>query len=429
MATVAGRPVMTSRVALAGLIGNALEWYDFGLYGLLAPVLASRFFAAGDRTAALLGVYGGFAAGFAMRPVGALVLGRIGDRRGRRPVLVASIALMGLATASVAFLPGYRTLGVWAAVLLVATRLLQGFSVGGEFVGSVTYLVEAAPQRRRGFAGSLANLGATVGMLLAAAIAALVTRGGGHAAAWAWRLAFLGGGLLALLGLRLRRHLPETADVSGLSAAGEPLRLVWRNARGVFLWAVAFTSGYGIVNYLTMVFLPVFAHEFGHAGESQALRVNAAGQALALLLVPAAGWVSDVWLRRRTLLGIAFLIEAAFAAVAFRWAASASAAGLWAAQLGVAALLSLVMGAAPAMLAEQFGAAYRVSAHAVAFNLGIGIAGGAAPLVAVALIRWTGAPLSPAWFLAAAALLAACAALALPDRSRAPLAAARELSG
>jgi MHS family proline/betaine transporter-like MFS transporter len=112
MATASGRWAATRRVVLAGMISNALEGYDLGLYGLLAPVLAARYFPAGDPIAALLGVYGGFAAGFAMRPIGAVVLGRIGDRRGRSRVLVLSVALMGLATAAVALLPGYRTLGL-----------------------------------------------------------------------------------------------------------------------------------------------------------------------------------------------------------------------------------------------------------------------------------------------------------------------------
>ena len=119
------------RITLAGAIGNLLEWYDFGLYGLLAPLLAAKFFPGHDRLASLLGVYGGFAAGFAMRPLGAVVLGHLGDRVGRRFVLALSVLLMGVSTVAVGLLPTYRTLGVWAPVLLIGVRLFQGFSVGG----------------------------------------------------------------------------------------------------------------------------------------------------------------------------------------------------------------------------------------------------------------------------------------------------------
>lgn len=148
-----------SRIALAGALGNLLEWYDFGLYGLLAPVLAARFFPGHNRTAALIEVYGGFAAGFAMRPLGAVILGHLGDRRGRRFVLILSVTLMGLATAAVGILPTWQQVGIAAPILLILVRLFQGVSVGGEFVDSVTYLVEATPQRRRGLAGSVANIG------------------------------------------------------------------------------------------------------------------------------------------------------------------------------------------------------------------------------------------------------------------------------
>lgn len=414
----AQRGMPARRVIIAGLVGNVLEWYDFGLYGLLAPVLATHFFPSGDRIAALLSVYGGFAVGFAMRPIGAAVLGHWGDRLGRRFLLGLSIALMGLATAAVGVLPTYAALGVWAPVLLVLTRLFQGFSVGGEFVGSVTYLVEIAPPGGRGLAGSVANVGATIGLLLAAAAAAYAIGGGDGA----WRIPFLLGGLFALVGYLLRRHLPETLPQLQQPAmprrASAPLRQAWREARRPLLITIVFTSGYGIVNYISMVFLPTFAHEFGHVAEAAALRVNTFGQGLALLVVPLAGWVSDRFFRRRTLLVAAFLSEAIVAGFAFHWTLTGGLAGLWPAQTLLAGLLAVVMGTAPAFLSEQFDPVYRVSAHAVAFNIGIGIAGGTAPLLALALIGWTGHPVAAAGYMSVAAALAAVSALALPNRGQ-----------
>ncbi len=422
----------TTRVVLAGAIGNVIEWYDFGLYGLLAPVLASLFFPSHDKIAALLAVYGGFAIGFAVRPLGAIVLGRVGDRQGRKFVLVLSVMLMGAATVAIGLLPPYTAIGIWAPILLIAIRLFQGFSVGGEFVGSVTYLVETAPQDRRGIAGSVANIGATIGMLMAAGAAALATS---HANAFRdlWRVPFLFGGVLAIAGYMLRRQLPpDPADAeaakparapAGKSSAGErwPALQAFREAPRTMLFALLFTCGYGVSNYLVMVFLPTFAHEFAHVSDAAALRINTAGQALVLLVAPLAGWASDRYLTRRAMLALAFALQAAVTWASFTWVAHLGLPGLWAAQMLLAGLLAVVMGAAPAMLAEQFERGYRVSAHALVLNLGIGIAGGTAPMVGVALIRATGSNMAPAAYLAAACVASAIAALFLIDRSRKPL--------
>lgn len=428
-----------TRVVIAGAVGNIVEWYDFGLYGLLAPVLASFFFPSHDRIAALLGVYGGFAVGFAMRPIGAVVLGRTGDRRGRQFVLVLSVVLMGVATVAIGVLPSYQAIGIWAPVLLMLIRLFQGFSVGGEFVGSVTYLVEAAAYDRRGIAGSMANIGATIGMLLAAGAAAL-TETYARSSPELWRVPFLFGGLLAFLGYVLRRHLPrEIVEVDGDSAAAvseeseEAVRETRAFARMIARWpalqafremphtmitALLFTCGYGVSNYVIMVFLPTFGREFANISEGTALQINTAGQALALAVVPLAGWMSDRWMRRRTLLATAFLLQAAVAWELFALVTKSGTSGLWAAQMILAGLLSLVMGAAPAMLAEQFPRGYRVSGHALVLNAGIGLAGGTAPFVSVALIRAFGTRMAPAVYLIFACLVSGAAVLMLYDRSR-----------
>jgi MFS transporter, MHS family, proline/betaine transporter len=412
-----------SRVILAGAIGNLLEWYDFGLYGLLAPVLGSLFFPSHTPLASLLGVYGGFAVGFAMRPLGAVVLGYLADRVGRKFVLTISVALMGVATVAVGLLPTYAAIGIWAPVLLIAVRLFQGFSVGGEFVDSVTYLVEVVPQGRRGIAGSVANLGSTAGMLLAAGVAAAMTTWAGSARllTWGWRAPFLLGGVIASAAYYFRRHLPETGRRSeqvGRRRSESPLRQAIREEPRLLLASVLFTSGYGIVNYVVMVFLPTFAHEIYHIAEPQALAINTAAQALALFVVPLSGWASDRFFRRRTMLLGAFLGEAVVSWSAFTLVGSSGVQGLWIAQISLALLLAIVMGTAPAMLAEQFGPGYRVSAHAVAFNIGIGLAGGTAPMAATALVRATANPMAAAAYLIFGAVLSAASVVALRDRSR-----------
>ena len=410
--------------ALAGAVGNVLEWYDFGLYGLFAPILAPLFFPAQDRIASLIGAYGGFAIGFAARPLGGVVLGHVGDRVGRRAVLVASIVLMGVATTAMAILPTYEAIGVGAPVLLLLIRVLQGFSVGGEYTGSVAYLVETAPGKRRGLAGSVANIGATAGMLLAAGVATAIVMLASSAEVqrWAWRVSFLIGGVIAVAGYVLRHRLRETGYQPKPSAHNSlPLREAIAKAPRAMLLALLFTSGYGVANYLTMVFLPTYAAEFGGVAEGQALQANTAGQALALFVVPLAAWLTDRAIPRRTLLIIAFAAEFAVAWGSFALVGHGNVGGVWAAQLSFAFLLALIMAAEPATLAELFRSEFRLSAYSVTFNLGIGLAGGTAPMIAVALIGATGKDMAPAWYLMFASAIAAGAAFLMADRSRKPL--------
>ncbi|MHB8884193.1 MAG: MFS transporter [Methylovirgula sp.] len=408
----------------AGAVGNILEWYDFGLYGLFAPVLAELFFPAHDRTAALLGVYGGFAVGFMMRPIGGVVLGHFGDRLGRRFVLIWSIVMMGVTTAAIGLLPTYSEIGVGAPILLLLLRIVQGFSVGGEFTGSVAYLVESAPQHRRGLAGSVANIGSTAGMLLAAGIAAaaITFADPKHLQSWIWRIPFLFGGLIAMLGYILRNRLQEPSPARKPSRPDSlPLKQAITDAPRTMFWAALFTSGYGIVDYLTMVFLPTYASEYGGTSESHALQINTVAQAVALAIVPLAGWMTDHAIRRRSMLIGVFLAECAVAWFCFKLAYGGGLGGFFVAQIGFGLLLALVMGTAPAMLAEQFKSDYRLSGYSLCFNIGIGIAGGTAPIVATALIAATGNDFAPALYLMLASAIAAGAAFMLVDGSRAPL--------
>ena len=160
---------------LAGAVGNVLEWYDFGLFGFFAPTIARQFFPREDGLAALMETFGIFATGFLMRPLGGLVFGHIGDRLGRKRALELSVLLMAVATTMLGLLPGHAAIGVAAPVLLTALRLLQGLSIGGEYVGSMSFLAEHAPPGRRGFIGSWSGSSVVLGSLLGSGTAALCT--------------------------------------------------------------------------------------------------------------------------------------------------------------------------------------------------------------------------------------------------------------
>ncbi|MGA3301661.1 MAG: MFS transporter [Methylovirgula sp.] len=414
---------MSATILSAGVVGNILEWYDFGLYGLFAPVLAELFFPAADRIAALMSVYGGFAIGFLMRPIGGAVLGHLGDRIGRRFVLICSVVMMGITTTAIGFLPTYSMIGFAAPMLLLALRILQGFSVGGEFTGSVAFLVENAPSHRRGFAGSFANIGSTTGILLAAAVATLATTFLDRASLqnFGWRIPFLLGGVIAALGFVLRNRLGSEENRPTSDAHTIPLKRAMAEAPKTMIWSILFASGYGVVNYLTMVFLPTYANQFGNIAESGVLQINTAAQALALVIVPAAGWLNDHLIRRRTLLIFVFIAEFAVAFGCFALARNGETAGLWIAQMTFGALFALIMGTEPAMLSEQFKGEYRLSGYSLCFNIGLGVAGGTAPIIATGLIAKTGNLSAPAFYLMLASALSTIAAFMLADKSRVSL--------
>lgn len=408
----------------AGMIGNVLEWYDFGLYGYLAPVIARLFFPSTNPIASLLGAYAGFAIGFAMRPLGGVVLGHLGDRVGRKTVMVLSTVLMGVATTAIAFLPTYAQVGLLAPILLLAIRLFQGFSVGGEFTGSVTYLVETAPAKHRGLAGSVSNIGASGGYLLATGLSALTfAYSSAHPDAhWVWRAPFVVGGLIALFAFVIRNGLVDEGYVPAPPTEGKahewPLVQAFKRNPRTMLLVVLFTWGYGVADYVAFVFLPTFASKFGHLPEATALTINTIAIAVAIVATPLAGWLTDRAIRRRSLLMLAFGAMFLAAMPTFALAAGEGVVGFAIAQLLFAVFLGAVFGVVPTLMTELFHAEHRLSGYATSFNIGIGFGGGTAPLIATALIGATGSTFSAAGYLMANAALAVVALYLMKDRSR-----------
>ena len=409
------------------MIGNVLEWYDFGLYGYLAPVIGALFFPSANPIASLIGAYGGFAIGFAVRPIGGAVLGHLGDRVGRQTVLIASVVLMGAATTAIGFLPTYAEIGIWAPILLLLIRLFQGFSVGGEFTGSVSYLIETAPRRRRGIAGSFANIGSTAGYLLAAGLATVTVMllKTHPELTWIWRLPFIGGGVLAILAYWMRTRLThsgyEPAPVGEDEQRELPLKQAFSEAPRAMILAVVFTWGYGVADYLTLVFLPTFASSFGSIDHGSALAINTAAEAVALIAIPLTGWLTDHAIRRRSMLMLSFALIFFTSVIFFELSSGSDMARFMVAQFGFAVFLGMIMGTAPAMLAELFPSRFRLSGYSLAFNIGLGFGGGTAPLIATALIDSTGYNMAAAGYLMLGALLSIGALYLMKDRSREPL--------
>ena len=200
------------KIVATAIVGNALEAYDFVVYGLFSTTIAENFFPQQDKLTGILSAFGIFFLGYLARPLGALFFGRIGDTLGRKPALIISIRLMAISTFAVGLLPDYHIVGVWAPLLLLVLRSLQGFSCGCELVGSIVFVVEHAPTTKRGFYGSFADASAYLGILLASLVAWVIHHGFSHAVVthWAWRLPFVFGLLVGLSGWLMRRYVSET---------------------------------------------------------------------------------------------------------------------------------------------------------------------------------------------------------------------------
>lgn len=422
------RPPQLRHRIMAGFIGNVVEWYDFALYGYLAGVIAPVFFPSDDPTAGLIATYGIFAAGFLMRPLGAAVFGWFGDRYGRARTMQISVAMMALPTLLLGVLPTYEMVGILAPVLLVMVRLLQGLSVGGEFSSSATYLVETAPQGRRGLTGSWANIGSMSGSLLGVGAAALVTNifDAETVSSWAWRLPFLGGALLGLTAIYIRRNLHESERFQQQHAARENtsplLEAFTTNRRETFL-ALAFAASYGTCYYIAFVYLPEWLSGQGLMDRGTALVVNTAMTILVIPLMPLAAIVGDKWVKRRTWIALALFVLAVSTWPLYQWIVSSGGAlaAVIAVHLVTFALIAVPLGSGPALFVELFPECDRLSGYSVSFNIGVGVFGGLTPMIATSLIAWSGNALAPAIYMVGAGVLAVVALALMPDRSRQPL--------
>lgn len=411
---------------LAGFIGNVVEWYDFALYGYMAGILSRLFFPGESPAAGLIATYGVFAAGFLMRPLGSGVFGWLGDTIGRSRTMLISVSMMALPTFLLGCLPTFETAGIWAPVLLVLVRLVQGLSVGGEFSSSVTYLVETAADDRRGFSGSWANTGSMFGMLLGSGMAAALTTllPEQMLADWGWRLPFLLGGIIGGVSIALRRNLPRSEHFKrhhSDRASTSPLLEAFTTNRLKMVQAILFASAYGVIFYLPLVYLPEWLHSQTGMPRDSALRINTAATALLLFLIPVTGWLSDRLIRRTHFIAVAMLGLAALAVPLYVWFAGDGFRGAVIVQFTLVLILAVPLGTAPAMFVELFPAEDRLSGYSVAYNLGLGVVGGATPMLATWLIHATGLSIAPAGLITVAALVAFLVMLWVPDGSREPL--------
>lgn len=377
---------------LAALLGNALEWFDFAVYGYLAAPVGRAFFPADDAAMQVVAAFGVFAVGYLMRPVGSLVLGPIGDLLGRRDMLSLSIVLMGGSSLLIALLPTHAQWGAAAGLILLVLRMLQGFSVGGEFTGSMTYATEAALPGRQGYLSSLATAGGLIGFSLGSLTVALLAHGLGTAAmeAWGWRLPFALGAGVALLGFWMRRQMPETlepgSDQAALHSGPELLAAMGRRLGEIggqwrlVLRIAALVSFANVVFYVLFVYLVDFSgHQVG-SSLGQANTTSTVIQTLGLPLVVLGGVLVDrfgkVPVNRFGNLLLAFITPVALPLVQL-----AGPRGLALGQaLGVLPVM-LTMGAQGVMAVELVPVRQRCTVFSIAYSLAMALFAGTAPVV------------------------------------------------
>ncbi|MGW7244787.1 MFS transporter [Streptomyces decoyicus] len=413
------RPPSRLRQLAAASIGNAVEWYDWYAYSFLAVYFAGQIFpeGAGNSLVPLLSTFAVFAVGFFMRPVGGLLMGAVADRRGRRTALTLTILLMGGGSLLVALTPTYAATGVLAPLVLVVARLVQGLSVGGEFAASTTFLVESAGPGRRGLFSSFQYVSTTAGQLLAsgtaALLAALLTEQ--QMGEWGWRVAFLVGALLSLLGLWIRRGAQETRS-SEQQAADRPgiFEALRRHPRQSLL-ICGITAGGTIAYYTWTTYLPTYAQVNAGFDKGDSLTVGTLSLAFFALLQPLGGMLSDRIGRKPLLLG--FSLGFAVLAVPLLHLVSDSFASLLLVQCAGMVLLTGYTAIAAAVNAEVFPARVRAAGIGFPYSLTVALFGGTAPYVGTWFKQAGHADLFP-WYVSALCLVSFLVYLTLPETSR-----------
>lgn len=420
------RQGMVRKVALSSFLGNFIEWFDYASYSYFATVIAGVFFPSADRTVALMQTFGVFALSFVLRPVGALFWGHFGDRFGRKRALSLSILLMSGASFLIGCLPSYAVIGLVAPLLLLALRMVQGFSASGEYAGAATFLGEYAPVKRRGIYCSLIPASTAIGLLAGSTLAMVMTSHLSAAAmgGWGWRVPFLMAGPLGLIVHYIRNNVADSPIYEQMNAELErkqegahdagrpvsPLRTLFRHHFKQVLLSFGACMLNAVGFYTVLTYLPTYLTETVGMAASESSLVTTICLVLYIGLVFAMGHISDRFGRKKVLIGacVAFIVLTVPAFMILETGAFWS---VLLVELALCATLTANDGTLSSYLTETFPTSVRFTGFAFSFNLANAIFGGTAPFIATWLIWATGSPIAPAWYMvaiAAVALVAMC---------------------
>ena len=411
-------PTPRTRNIVAAILGNALEWFDILIYAAMADIIAALFFPSFDATVGLLLSFGMFGVSYVVRPIGGIVIGRLADRRGRRTAMATVSVLMAIGTAAIAFAPTYATAGAWAPAILLAARLIQGFSAGGEFGSATAYLAEQSPTRRAYYSswqfasqGMAMLLAALVGLLLSMALSPA------EMTAWGWRIPFVIGLLIAPMAYFIRFHIDETPEFerARAQATGSP------PAESTSFTAVLI--GFGLVLSLTvtvyfLLFLPILAKQHLGFAPNDSFIAALTSAAVLSTVPPISGALADRFGHRRVALPALSLLIVVPGPAMIWLAGHPSLPSLIGTHMAIALALALYMGVLPALLSELFPVTQRTTGIALSYNFAVSLVGGPSPLIFALLVTRTGAVATPAATLLLASLLSAVALYAARGSGR-----------
>ena len=394
----------TNKKSIASaLIGNILEWYDFAIYGYFASAIGLAFFPKSDPTAQLLMAFSIFAVGYLMRPIGAIIFGHVGDKYGKKVALNLSVAAMAIPTFFVSILPDYNTWGVWAAYTLVLLRMIQGLSVGGEFTTSIIYLVSHAPKNRQSLMGATITCGAIGGILLGSFTGDLMNHLMSEETinAWGWRVPFLFGLVIGIVGLFLRRHLVDEVPAPTLKP---PVLVVFQNhlpllfniSGLVFLNAVGF--------YLIFVYLVTWFEVAEKFTPSLALNINSISMVILIGVVLLSGYFTDK-VGKKLMLQITSMLMLLFVVPLFYLMNHHDVNLAFFGQLGLTIILGSYLAPLNAFMVLSIPEAVRCTTIGLGYNLTLGLAGGLTPLAATWVFEKTGNPISPSYLIVVASMI------------------------
>ncbi|KAB0661626.1 glycine betaine/L-proline transporter ProP [Burkholderia diffusa] len=424
-------PAVLKRAVGAMAFGNAMEWFDFGVYSYIAVTLGKVFFPSSNPSAQLLATFGTFAAAFLVRPLGGMVFGPLGDRIGRQRVLAATMIMMAVGTFAIGLIPSYASIGIMAPILLLVARLVQGFSTGGEYGGAATFIAEFSTDKRRGFMGSFLEFGTLIGYTLGAATVAILTATLSQEAllSWGWRVPFFIAGPLGLVGLYIRIKLEETPAFKKEAEAREAdERSRPKQSFGTLLveqWkpllqCVGLVLIFNVTDYMALSYLPNYLSATLHFNETHGLFMVLLVMVLMMPMTLYAGHLSDRLGRKPVMMFgcVGLLVLSVPALLLIR---SGGMLSVFGGMMIYGTLLSTFTGVMPSALPALFPTRIRYGALAIGFNVSVSLFGGTTPLVTAWLVDRTGDLMMPAYYLMGASFIGIVSVLALRETARRPL--------
>lgn len=415
------------KVLIASLTGSAIEWFDYFLYGTAAALVFNKiFFPMVDPVIGLILSYLSFSLTFFIRPIGGVLFAHIGDRIGRKKTLVLTLSLMGGATVMIGLLPTYDMIGMWAPALLILMRVIQGMGIGGEWGGALLLAYEYAPEKRKGFFGSIPQAGVTIGMLMATFIVSLMTLFSEEDfLSWGWRIPFLLSSVLVLLGLWIRKDIDETPEFKKVKTAGQVAKAPLRDTLKHHWREVLIAAGLKVVEtapfYIFSTFVVSYATTTLTYQKSQALEAVTLGALVATVMIPLMGLLSDK-IGRQRMYAVSVFVLGLFIVPWFMLLNTGTTWGIvLATVIAFGVLWAPVTAVLGTLCSEIFSANVRYTGITLGYQLGAALAGGTAPLIATGLLaKYDGDWVPVAWYLAVTVAISLIAIFCATRVKRAP---------